>query len=106
MPTHPFTIEDYGAAKPLLLFETLEAQLLSDPKNPGLPVFGLDVVGESLGLLVSVVIVVAVAIVGGTDVLHLVNAAALGATFDRAFAGHLERIVSKYTILGSRVICD
>lgn len=57
-----------------------------------LPVFGLDEVAQVLGLLVSVVVVavaVVVVIVLGTDVLHLVDAAALGASLDRAVASDL-----------------
>lgn len=61
-------------------------------------VLRLDEVGHGLGLvdLVGVVVVV-VAIVLGADVVHLVDAAALGAALDGALAGHLvssERVVS------------
>jgi hypothetical protein len=56
-----------------------------------LPVLGLDVVGEGLGLLVAVVVVVVAVVVLGSDVLHLVDAAALGASLDGALTGHLER---------------
>ena len=55
-------------------------------------VLGLDKVGKGLGLLPSVVVVVvivAVAVILGSDVLHLVNAAALGAPLDGAVAGDL-----------------
>lgn len=56
-----------------------------------LVVLGLDEVGEVLGLLVAVVVVaVAVVVVLGTDVLHLVDAAALGAALDGAVAGDLD----------------
>ena len=55
-----------------------------------LVVLGLDEVGEGLGLLVAVVVVVSVAVVLGTDVLHLVDTTALGAALDRALTGHLE----------------
>ncbi|KAL2281031.1 hypothetical protein FJTKL_12137 [Diaporthe vaccinii] len=56
-----------------------------------LVVVGLDEVGEVLGLLVAVVVVaVAVVVVRGADVLHLVDAAALGATLDGAVAGDLD----------------
>lgn len=67
-----------------------------------LPVVGLDEVGEVLGLLESVVVVtvvVVVAVVLGTEVLHLVDAAALGASLDGAVAGDLEQqilSVSRY----------
>lgn len=54
----------------------------------GLPVLGLDEVGEGLGLLEAVVVAVGVVVLRA-DVLHLVNAAALGAPLDRALAGHL-----------------
>ena len=50
-------------------------------------VLGLDVVGEGLGLLVlGGVVVVVVVVVLGSNVLHLVDAAALGATLDGALA--------------------
>lgn len=58
-----------------------------------LPVVGLDEVGEVLGLLVAVVVVavtVVVAVVLGTEVLHLVDVATLGASLDGALAGDLE----------------
>lgn len=63
---------------------------------PNLPVLGLDVVGEGLRVLVAVVVAVAVVVVvlGGANVLHLVHAAALGASLNGALAGHLERAVS------------
>lgn len=64
---------------------------LSDPhRDSGLrvAVLGLDVIGEGLGLLVAVV-VVAVVVVRGTDVVHLVDAAALGAALDGAVLGDL-----------------
>lgn len=54
-----------------------------------LPVLGLDIVGKGLGLLVSVV-VVTMAIVRRSDVLHLINATALGASLDRSRARHLD----------------
>lgn len=56
-----------------------------------LVVLGLDKVGEVLGLLVAVVVVtVAVVVVLGADVLHLVDTAALGAALDGAVAGDLD----------------
>lgn len=60
--------------------------------RPRLVVLGLDEVGEVLGLLVAVVIVtVAVPVVVlGTDVLHLVDVAALGAALNGAVAGDLD----------------
>lgn len=51
-------------------------------------VLGLDVIGEGLGLGVLRRVVVVV-IVLGTNVVHLVDAAALGATLDGALAGDL-----------------
>lgn len=54
-----------------------------------LPVSGLDIVGKCLGFLITVVIVVAVAIICGSDILHLVNAAALWASLNRSFTRHL-----------------
>lgn len=67
-----------------------------------LPVLGLDVVGEGLGLLVAVVVVVAVAVVLGSDVLHLVDAAALGASLHRSLAGHLHGPWSAFYLAFSR----
>ena len=57
-----------------------------------LPILGLDKVGECLGLLVPVMVVVAVVvtIILRADVLHLVDAAALGASLDRPLTGHAE----------------
>lgn len=52
-------------------------------------VLGLDEVGESLGLL-DLLGVVVVAVVLGTDVLHLVDAAALGASLNGALLGQTE----------------
>lgn len=51
-------------------------------------VLRLDVIGEGLGLGVLRRVVVVV-IVLGTNVVHLVDAAALGATLDGALAGDL-----------------
>jgi len=55
-------------------------------------VLRLDVVGKGLGLLEGrvVVVVVMVVVVLGANVLHLVDAAALGATLDGAVAGHTQ----------------
>jgi hypothetical protein len=56
-------------------------------------VLGLDVVGKGLGLLdLGAVVVVVVVVVLGADVLHLVDAAALGASLDGALAGHVEPV--------------
>jgi hypothetical protein len=52
-------------------------------------VLGLDVIGKGLGLL-ELGRVVVVVIVLGTDVVHLVDAAALGASLDGPLAGDLE----------------
>ena len=58
-----------------------------------LVVLGLDIVGHGLGLLEAVVVVVvAVAVVLGADVVHLVDGAALGAALDGALAAHLEGV--------------
>jgi hypothetical protein len=54
-------------------------------------VLGLDVIGEGLGLLKLRRVVVVVVILG-TDVVHLVDAAALGASLDRALAGKAEPV--------------
>lgn len=54
-----------------------------------LAVLGLDKVGKGLGLLVAVV-VVAVVVVLRSDVLHLVDAAALGASLNGALAVHAQ----------------
>lgn len=65
------------------------------PNKTGyLPVLGLDKVGEGLGLLEAVVVVVVVVGVLGTEVLHLVDVAALGAALDGALAGHLLSVSS------------
>lgn len=63
--------------------------LLGGVHGMDLPVLGLNIVGKGLGLLVAVV-VVAVAIVRRSDVLHLVNATALWASLDRSCARHLK----------------
>jgi hypothetical protein len=52
-------------------------------------VLGLDVIGKGLGLL-ELGRMVVVVIVLRTDVVHLVNAAALGTSLDGALAGDLE----------------
>ncbi len=68
-----------------------------DPSAPApahlrVSVLGLDVVGKRLGLLVAVmVIVVTVVVVLGPDILHLVDAAALGASLEGALARKLQR---------------
>jgi hypothetical protein len=62
-------------------------------------VFGLDVVGEGLGLLELLVVVVMVVILG-TDVVHLVDGAALGAALNGAVLGHLCISVSIIEIHG------
>lgn len=56
-------------------------------------VFGLDEIGKGLRLLPSVVVmvVVVVTIILGSDVLHLVGAAALGAPLDGTVTGDLIR---------------
>lgn len=63
----------------------------SGQDRPRLVVLGLDEVGEVLGVLVAVVAVavVVVVVVLGAEVLHLVDAAALGAALDGAVAGDL-----------------
>ena len=56
------------------------------------PILGPHVIRKRLGLLVSVVlvaVVVRVRVVGRANVFHAVDAAAFGAAFDGAFAGHL-----------------
>lgn len=59
--------------------------------DASLPVFRLDEVGECLRLLVAVVVVtVAVAIILGSDIFHLVNTATFGASFHRSLTGHAE----------------
>lgn len=54
-------------------------------------VLGLDVIGKGLGLL-ELRRVVVVVIVLGTDVVHLVDTAALGASLDGALAGDAEPV--------------
>jgi hypothetical protein len=50
-------------------------------------VLGLDVIGEGLGLRVLRRVVVVIVL--GTNIVHLVDAAALRATLDGALAGDL-----------------
>jgi len=73
--------------------------------EPRSPVRGLDVVGKRLGLLVPVMVVaMSVVVVLGSDVLHLVDAAALGAALDGAGTRHLEAgCVSKNAANGERI---
>lgn len=53
-------------------------------------VLGLDVIGESLGLgELGLMVVVVVSIVLGADVVHLVDAAALGASLNGTLTGKL-----------------
>lgn len=53
-------------------------------------VLGLDVIGKGLGLgELGLVVVVVVSIVLGADVVHLVDAAALGASLNGTLAGKL-----------------
>lgn len=65
-------------------------------------VLGLDEVGESLGLL-DLLGVVVVAVVLGTNVLHLVDATALGASLNGALLGQLQfpNLISLLRILFS-----
>lgn len=77
---------------PLTLPKKTSSLLPTQPNTTGdLPVLGLDVVGKGLGLLEAVVVVIVVVVVGvlGTDVVHLVDVAALGAALDGALASHL-----------------
>lgn len=53
------------------------------------PVLGPHVIRNRLGFDVLVLVVVRVRVVGGPNVLHAVDAAALEAAFDGALAGHL-----------------
>lgn len=72
--------------------------------TPRLVVLGLDEVGEVLGLLVAVVVMaVAVVVVLGADVLHLVDAAALGAALDGAVAGDLDGRSCALALIRSRL---
>lgn len=57
-------------------------------KQLSVTVLGLDVVGKGLGLL-NLRRVVVVVVILGTDVVHLVDTAALGASLDGAFLGKL-----------------
>jgi hypothetical protein len=59
-------------------------------------VLGLDVIGKGLGLL-KLRRVVVVVIILRTDVVHLVDAAALGASLDRALAGELNSQCQQFT---------
>lgn len=57
-----------------------------------LPVLRFDEIGKGLRFLGAVVvIVVSVAIIFRADILHLVDATALGASLDGSLAGHLKR---------------
>lgn len=56
-------------------------------------VLGLDVIGKGLGLLELGRVVVVVVILGA-DVVHLVDAAALGASLNGALAGELSVTMS------------
>lgn len=77
------------------------------PRKQHLSVLRLHEIGKRLRLLeqrvrvavvvsIIVVVVVVVAIVLGSDVLHLVDGAALGAALDRALAGHLRCVSYSY----------
>jgi len=70
-----------------------------------LVVFWLHEVGESLGLLVSVMVVAVVVVVLRSDVFHLVDTAAFWASLDGALAGHLEGSsqswIPKMAVLGN-----
>lgn len=56
-----------------------------------LVVLRLDKVGKGLRLLITMVVaMVTMTIVLGSDVLHFVNATALGASLNGSFTGHLE----------------
>ena len=76
----------------------LPAMLSTSPPSrkhaPDLPVLRLDKVGEGLGLLVAVtvavIVAVAVGVLLGANVLHLIDAAALGASLDGALTGHAQ----------------
>lgn len=65
-------------------------------------VLGLDVIGKGLGLL-ELRRVVVVVIVLGTNVIHLVDAAALGASLDGALAGDLKSQMSAFHIRPSGI---
>lgn len=56
-----------------------------------LPVFRLDKVGEGLGFLETMMVVVAVVIVLGSDIFHLVDTAAFGASLHRSLTRHLPK---------------
>ena len=61
-------------------------------KHLSVAVLGLDVVGKGLGLLNLRRVVVVIIL--RTDVLHLVDTAALGASLDRTLLGKLFKYVS------------
>lgn len=65
--------------------------MLGRYNSGNLPVFRLDVVGEGLGLLVAVVVVVAMVVILRSDILHLVDAAAFWASLHRSLARHLPK---------------
>ncbi len=59
-----------------------------------LPVLRLDKVGEGLGLLDAVMAVVTMVVILGSDVLHLVDAAAFWAPLYRSLTRHLPGIIN------------
>lgn len=80
----PWTGDEVAPCASLLRYPLAHAKRIHPSR---LPVLRLHVVGERLGLLVSVVVVVVtVAIVLGSDVLHLIDATTLRAPLDGALA--------------------
>lgn len=65
-----------------------------------IPIFRLHIVGEGLGLLVSVVVMVVVVmrVFRCTDIVHSVDAAALVASLEWAFSRHLCPVPNKLVI--------
>jgi len=84
-------VEIYTAPLPSMLQapSLLPSCLIPTSPTRLVTVLGLDKVGKGLGFLVTVVVVV-VSVVRGANILHLVDAAALGAPLDGPLLGHLE----------------
>jgi hypothetical protein len=92
-------VEIYTAPLPSILQapSLLPSCLIPTSPTRLVTVLGLDKVGKCRGLLVTVVVVV-VAVVRGANILHLVDAAALGAPLDGALLGHLEGVSTKHRL--------
>lgn len=61
-----------------------------DPYDLFIPVLRLDIISHCLGLFISVVVMMVVRVVRGSNIVHSVDAAAFVAPFERSLPGHLE----------------